>query len=216
MPLIQRATALRRVLSIFAGGKEGPIDLNNIQFSRVSNPFAARGHLAAMVTLSLEHLAKKTPEVSFVHNFPGPVKSRIARDNTVLTVVMRCIFTVIGPLVNMPEEECGERHLFLATSARYPASQTEDAVNMVRLEKGVSVAQGTGGEEGSGVYTPDAYGESAGPNVVTVLAKMRQEGVVEKLWEHTEAEFMRICGTTNIWAALNRYNEGQDGGARKL
>lgn len=172
--------------------------MNDIKLCKATNPFAARGHLASMLTLSMESLAKRAPDVSFIHNFPGPVKSNIARDKNVINFVMRNLFAVIGPFVNMPEEECGERHLFLATSARYPARDNDNAATSTSLDNGVVVAQGTDGKESSGVYTPDAQGESAGPKVVALLAKLRDEGVVEKLWEHTETEFTRICGTVAI------------------
>ncbi|KAK4542453.1 hypothetical protein LTR36_006705 [Oleoguttula mirabilis] len=197
LPLLQRASALRRVVSILAGGREGWPDLNDWPLWKTNNPLAVRRHITSMVTLSLEHLSKQAPDVSFVHDFPGAVRSNLAKGNTALHIVLRTVLAIVGPFVYMPNDESGERHLFLATSVRYPpAKQAQDAVNAVPLEKGpVTIAQGTDGSDGSGVYTPDAQCESPGPKVVALVAKMRDEGVTEKLWEHTEAEFMRICGT---------------------
>jgi len=159
---------------------------------------AARGHLAAMVTLSLDHLAKVAPGVSFLHSFPGPVKSNIAREWTVLDTVMRSIFFFVGPFIYIPKEECGERHCFMATSARYPAAQKANRAIIAPLEKGISIARGIDGNEGSGVYIPDAHQEQAVPKVLDVLADMRKDGKVEKLWEHTETEFIRICSSLAI------------------
>jgi len=51
LPLLQQAPALRRVVVVFAGGKEGPIDSSDFQGRRV--PFlSARGHLCSIITLA--------------------------------------------------------------------------------------------------------------------------------------------------------------------
>lgn len=198
LPLLQNATDLRRVVSCFAGTKEGPIDTSDFQGSKL--PFlSARGHAASLVTLAHEALAKKAPGVSFVHDFPGPVKSGIGRGATGVMLILKAIFTIIGPLVNIPIQESGERHLFFATSARYPASTGGDTA--VGVRGGAAVARGTNGETGSGVYSIDQNGESAGPKVEEVLAKMRKEGVAEKLWKHTEEEYTRITGVTGLGTA---------------
>ena len=108
--------------------------------------------------------------------------------------VLKIVFSIIGPLVNTPIHESGERHLFLATSARYPAGTNGDATSGVPMAGGVAVARGTSGESGSGVYSVDWDGESSGPKVEQLLAKLRKEGIVEKAWKDTEQEFKRITG----------------------
>jgi hypothetical protein len=194
LPLLQQATALRRVVSVFAACKEGPVDTTDFQAWNVPL-LSQRGHVSSLVTLSLEALAKKAPDVSFIHDFPGPVKSNIGRDTKgAVMFMMKAIFTVLGPLINMPNQESGERHLFLATSARYPAGAGGEITAGVPLAGGVVLARGTSGESGSGVYSIDSDGESAGPRVEELLAKFRKEGMAEKVWEHTEGEFKRITG----------------------
>jgi len=195
LPLIQQATALRRVVTIFTAGKEGPITTSDIQGWKVPM-LAARGHSSSIVTLSLEAIAKKAPDVSFIHSFPGAVKTGLARGTTGAAMfAIKAIFHVIGPLVYIPVTEVGERQLFLATSARYPASPARDTASGVPLADGVLIAKGTDGEIGSGVYSVDWKGESAGPKVEELLAKMRKEGVVEQVWKHTEEEYNRITET---------------------
>ena len=195
LPLLQQATALRRVVTVLVGGKEGPLDTSDFQGWNVSG-LSQRGHAASLVTLSLEGLAKKAPEVTFIHNFPGAVKTDLSKDlkKGVMTSVLKAAFMVIGPFIYIPNQECGERHLFLATSAKYPAGTGKDASG-VPLAGEVSVARGTSGEIGTGVYTVGSDGESAGPKVMKLLVKSRKEGVVEKIWKHTEDEFKRITGT---------------------
>ena len=120
LPLLQRATSLRRVVTAGAAGKEGPISVNDFQGRKVS-ALSARGHATSLVTLSLEALAKKTPDVTFIHNFPGPVKTNFLRGGQGAAVfVMNGVFKLISPMMSFYSiQECGERHLFLATSARY-------------------------------------------------------------------------------------------------
>ena len=159
---------------------------------------SARGHMASLVTFSHEALAKRAPNVAFVHNFPGPVNSGIGRGATSpAMLLLRAIFTVIGPFINMSNLEAGDRHLFLATSARYASSTGtgEDAhSDGVPLADELRIARGSIGQDGSGVYTVDQLGESAGANVEETITRLRGEGVVEKFWKHTEDVYERITG----------------------
>lgn len=194
LPLLQNAPALRRVVSVFVGTKEGPLTTADFQGWKVPL-MAQRGHGASMATLSLEALAKRAPDVSFIHSFPGAVRSGIARGTTgAVMAAVKVVYKVLGPWVYMPTVECGERHVFLATSARFPAGQSADAASGVPLAGGVTVARGTDGEIGSGVYSVDEHGESANPKVEELLAQYRKEGMVETVWEHIEGEFKRITG----------------------
>jgi hypothetical protein len=194
LPLLQQATVLRSVVTVFAAGKEGPLDTTDFQGWRVPL-LSQRGHASSLVTLSLEALAKKAPDVSFIHDFPGPVKSNLARGGQGAAIfILKAVFKVIGPLIYIPTQESGERHLFLATSARYPAGTGDDTALGVPLAGGVAVARGTSGKSGSGVYSIDWDGESSGTKVEELLAKFRKEGMVEKVWKHTEEEYKRITG----------------------
>ena len=57
----------------------------------------------------------------------------------------------------------------------YPANTNGDVASGVALADGVAVARGTSGKSGSGVYSVDSGGESAGPKVEELLAKSRKE-----------------------------------------
>jgi hypothetical protein len=195
LPLLHNAPSVRRVVSVFCGTKEGPIDSNDLDYrhGKMFPPLAARGHAASLVTLGLEGLAKQAPDVSFIHGFPGAVRSNIARDlKGVAYLMITGVYKVIGRWVFIPEEEVGERHLFLATSAMYKAR--DGAADGVKLGEGVSIARGVDGKVGSGVYSIQQNCESAVPEVEKLLAGFKKEGLVEKVWEHTEGEFKRITG----------------------
>lgn len=120
LPLLQQATSLRRVVSAFAAGKEGPVNANDFAARKVST-FLSRGHPSSLVTLSLEALARKAPDVTFIHDFPGPVKTNFLRSGQGVAIsVMNVIFKFVSPFFTWYSvQDCGERHLFFATSARY-------------------------------------------------------------------------------------------------
>lgn len=190
LPLLRSASDLRRVVTVFGAGKEGPVTKSDFQAWKVSM-LAQRGHVSSMTTLSLEALAKQAPEVSFIHDFPGLVKTNLARGGEGPAIYMfKQMFKVINPLLAMSNRECGERQTFFATSARFPSKDT--VASGVPLASGMTVARGTNGQDGSGVYSVDYDGKNAGAKVEALLAKFRQEGLVEKVWEHTMQEFERI------------------------
>ncbi|KAF9531936.1 hypothetical protein CPB83DRAFT_891274 [Crepidotus variabilis] len=198
LPIVQKATGLRRVVSVAGGTKEGAVDATDFP-ARTVSLLALRPHLASIITLSLEAMAKSAPDVSFIHEFPGPVKSNLGKDASgFLPFAMRAFFAVVGPFVFIPEEELGHRHLHILTSAKYPGSTGEEATAGVPLPDGNSVARGTNGVNGSGVYSIDWDGESANPKVELVLANHREAGMTTKLMAHTEEEFKRITGVEKI------------------
>jgi hypothetical protein len=181
LPLLRNAHTLRRVVTVGGGGKEGLLDVTDFPALRVPLPLL-RGHLTTLITLGLETVTKKAVDVCFVHDYPGTVNTGLYRDmdappfNTSLCV---------------PIEECGERHLYLATSAQFPSREGTDIA--VRLTGGVQVAAGTTGEIGTGVYSVGEDCESASSEVVELLTVLRGKGTVEEVWRHTEGEFQRIA-----------------------
>lgn len=186
LPLIANATSLRRVVSVFIAGLEGQIKMDDFQGWHMKL-MAKRDHAASITTLSLEYHHQDFPQVSFVHNFPGVVKSGIARGTTgALMGVFKGVLRVFGGLFYMPLEEAGDRHLFLATSARYSAG-ADDVAAGVPLVGPVTLARGTNGETGSGVYSIDAGGESASWAVEQVLAGLRSDGMGETVMNQIDA-----------------------------
>ncbi|KAI1736421.1 NAD(P)-binding protein [Xylaria scruposa] len=185
LPLIQRASALRRVVTVGGGGHESELDTSDFQALRVSStPEKLRGHLTSLVTLGLEAVAQAAPDVSFIHDFPGSVRTKI---------VEGLPEEVLRTLDWVPIEESGQRHLYLATSARYPPANAADAAG-VPLGDGVEAMVGTTGMAGSGVYSVGVDCEAASPAVLEILRNMRERGLVHEVHLHTEGEFRRITG----------------------
>ncbi|KAF9891583.1 hypothetical protein FE257_003594 [Aspergillus nanangensis] len=200
LPLLRQAPSLRRVVTVMAAGHEGPIHTNdfqsrNIPWSRV------RGHNVSMIDMMHEHMVDRAPEVSFVHDYPGPVKSGFGREtNGVLVRIAITAFKMVGPLIYIPSRESGERHLFFATSARYPpraGAETKEAAG-VPIPADMSVAGGTDGQKASGVYAVHWDGESAGAKSLKMLARLRNKDMVKQVWEHTISEFQRVTGSESL------------------
>lgn len=195
LPLMIKAPSLRRVVSIFAGTFEGPIFLSDIQARQVPL-IKLRGHGTSLMTLCLEALAKQAPSVSFVHDFPGSVKGGLARGTEGwLWTIFKGIFAIIGPFLTMNYEEAGERQVFFSTSARFPPQIDADVAGGVPLDiANLTVAKGTDGKVGSGVYSIDSAGKSLNEQTVAFLEGLRKDGAAEKIWTEIKGDLERICG----------------------
>jgi hypothetical protein len=186
-----------RVITVAAGTKEGgqldpnDFDLNHVPLTKI------RSIGASIVTISLQVLAQKAPNVTFIHGYPGSVKSSLDRTMTGLLTIVKYLFRIFRALTHISAKETGERHTFLATSARWPAKEGEGKKG-VKLADEVGVAKGVDGDEGSGCYSVDEHGESAGPDVVKVLKHYGEDGTKDKLWKHIEDKFVEITGTVSI------------------
>ncbi|KAF2790544.1 hypothetical protein K505DRAFT_250937 [Melanomma pulvis-pyrius CBS 109.77] len=202
LPQLQAAPGVRRVVSIFTGTKEGPMDVPDLQMRNLGySLLKARGQAASTVTLAMEAVAKTAPDVAFVHDFPGPVMTNFARGDGVAKLAMRTVSRVLAPFLFVPPDVSGDRHLYLATSARYPSRSGAGAG--VAVEKGEAgsggeVARGIDGNVGSGFYVVDENCESAKREVEAVVEKLRSEGKDKVVWEHVVGEFMRITGRERI------------------
>lgn len=195
VPLMRRAPSLRRVVTVFGGTKEGKMNLEDMQARKTSMLFF-RPHLASLLTLSLMAIAKDAPEVGFVHNFPGAVKRHLGDDLSGMGIkMMMALYRLMEPFVTMTPEEAGERQVFFATSARFGGcGQGPDGVPA----KAGDVARLVNDSQGKiGVYSVGSDGEPASKQVVTLLTKMRDEGVLEKVWSYTESELERITAQEN-------------------
>ena len=82
LPFVQFAKGLQRVFSVYAGTKEENMDSNNFQAWNTGFG-AAHSQVSTMIALSIQVLADSRPEVAFVHDFPGLIYTRIAREASV-------------------------------------------------------------------------------------------------------------------------------------
>ena len=194
LPQLQNATSLRRVITVAAGGFEGEIFVDDLMGRNIPLR-ATRGHFCSVMSLALEAISKKAPNVSFIHNYPGSINTNLIRGNEGFFLqLVKLYFKIRLLFKSMPLKECGERHALLCTSLKYPPLKDGATASGASLTAAISVAKGIDGKTGSGVYSVDHEGESASTAVVDLLAKYRQQGMVDKVWKHTEDEFLKITG----------------------
>ncbi|SPO03700.1 uncharacterized protein DNG_06383 [Cephalotrichum gorgonifer] len=143
-------------------------------------------HATAMTDFYFEGLASKHPRTSFVHSYPSAVATGIMRDMPFSKVILKLSSPFLVPL-----EESGERHLYLATHPSF-APRVEAA------RAGVDAAVGSDGVKGSGSYWANWDDNVFAPK--KKLEETRGTGAVEKVTQHTEEVFKRICEEGKTYA----------------
>ncbi|KAL4967694.1 uncharacterized protein BDV14DRAFT_21046 [Aspergillus stella-maris] len=141
-------------------------------------------HASMMGNFYLETMARRYPKTSFIHAFPSGVDTGVARDFPGAKIIMPIARVLLRPWM-VPIEESGERHLFAATSGRYPALN-------VGKKKEEDVAVGSNGDKGSGCYWLSWDGEPFSSH--SKFEKVRGEEGGERIVKHTEEVFGRVCG----------------------
>jgi hypothetical protein len=134
-----------------------------------------------MITMAHSVLARKAPDVSFVHNFPGAVKTNFGKEATGMMAVARTA-----------PDESSALQLYGATSAAFPPAAGDAAG--VPLPENAVVSVGTDGRPGSGSYNIDDNCEKASRSVQERLAQAKADGVEERLWAHVVSEIKDITG----------------------
>lgn len=184
LPLLNESRS-PRVVNILAGGREGPIDEDDLSLNKpksFSVP-TSNAHCSTMMTLSLEHMAAENPRISFAHQFPGlvatPLFYRIS--SGVRGMFIRYLVAPVVSLFARDINEAGQRGLFTATSARYSVDN-----GVVPLDGGMEKAERTKG----GVFLLNENGDSIDNE--KVLEDFRKRGVDKKIWAHTQDIFAGI------------------------
>jgi hypothetical protein len=94
LPLLRRATDLRRVVTVFAGSKEGQIVTDDFPAHNLGIT-SIRGHVTSMMSLGFEAIVKQAPDVSFIHDYPGFVETGLSREiKGPAAAIIRVVFNV--------------------------------------------------------------------------------------------------------------------------
>jgi len=187
LPLLLKSTLPARVVSVYAAGTEAKLfpedlslrDLTHYSYSQ------ARSHMVYMHTLFMETVAEQhRGKLGLIHIFPGLVLGPGFQNPELPTwfrIVWRWVFVpLLGRLVTVPAEECGDRMLSLA-SPRYPPRPMDKS----KSQEGVAI--GTDGQPGSGVYSLNWNGET-NPNTMA-YEKINKDEMRKKVWDHTMKAF---------------------------
>ena len=190
LPLLRAsAPELSRVVSVLSPGEEAT-SLNYDDLGLEHN-FSLRNAMAYCVTMTdfiFEEMAKANPTVSFIHGYPGVVKTGFFKESNLFIRAGLNVLTntLLRPMMTSIDES-GERHLFAATSKKFVSRDGKE--NGVGFGKG-EPGRGTDGELGSGAYLIGSDGEWRGNE--KALKKLRSEDAGEKIWKHTMEVFERI------------------------
>ncbi|KAI0409687.1 hypothetical protein F4802DRAFT_545093 [Xylaria palmicola] len=190
---------LRRVVTVAAGGKEGKIFTDDFGANNLGT-LSFRGHMTSLITLALQRLAaeEQAPEVSFVHDYPGFVKTGLSRElKGIGPAVAKAVFAPLMALLHIPIEETGERHTYFATSARFPPRR-KDGADGVALGHDADIAIGVDGLKGGGAYSIDYEAEGTSQKVQDLMKTYMSNGTADKAWAHTDEEYMRITGSVSL------------------
>lgn len=196
LPLLTASTLPTgaRVISVYAGGLESSffkttdMSIRNPKDYGMAN---ARSQVCFMKTFFFEKLAEQHPgKLSCVHIYPSLVMTESFNDKR-LPSWFRAAWWAMGPVAkrfSTPQEQIGERVLFLATD-RYPAKVPSG--EPTGKQGSVEVVKGTDGTLGGGTYNVRYDGESV--HKEPKYRKLREEGMKEKVWDHTMEAFAKIA-----------------------
>lgn len=202
LPLLKNAPNLRRAVAVFAAGLEGQVavdDMDGREISVVRN----RDNLASMTTLAFDKLSQEAPDVSWVHDWPGFVKSGLWDSMPgSLGVMVRRIIPILGFFFYMNPEECGQRQVFMSTSARFPPASSEGGshgtASGVGLVNDLSLAKSIDGKLGGGIYSVNEHGDAVADKTLDRLVNYKKDGTQDKVWQYTMETFRRVTGKQRL------------------
>ncbi|KAB8226924.1 NAD(P)-binding protein [Aspergillus alliaceus] len=186
LPELKAAEIPARVISVLAAGKEGEIDESNFDL-QVSFSFGtAATYGATMNSLAMEYLATQHPSVSFIHVFPGVVRTPLMKAS--FGYLLGSVIGLVTRLMAISEQESGERNVFIATSPAYPP-----VARAAKSIDGVNVAISSMGKVGGGSYLLNYDGKDVTNQ--KLMEGYRDKGYSTKLWDHTLDVFERVLGS---------------------
>lgn len=163
---------LARVISVLGAGHEGAVNLEDLDLKKTYSLANAATHAQSFNTLAPLHLWSKDPEaykgITFIHSAPGGVQTSLAKRPGIAKYALKALFPIVRTL--LPSQintpvECGERHVWAGTADAF----------------------GNGGVVLLGPKSEEIKSEA--------VEKMVQEGIGEKIWEHTLEVFKSIDET---------------------
>lgn len=176
--------SLSRVVSVLEAGGEAAMNLDDLSLKTHYSLRNCAKHAITMNSVSMEHLASHYPQISFIHSFPGVVRTRLNRDlGTTAKYALNALMVIAKPW-EIPFDESGQRHLYAASSPRFSPRAYKDS--------SPDAAEGSDGRNGSGFYRLNSNGSTYKPSKIMEL--YRAEGVRSMIWGHTIGVFARVRG----------------------
>lgn len=188
------AGQLSRVNSVLAAGSEGDVRVDDLDLRHDFTLHAALAHCTVMTDFMMGEFAKRYPGTSFIHSYPGTVKTGIANQlSGPIRLAIKVMFAVMTPWI-LNVQESGERHFFQLTSMCYPSRKWQGMscrgdsdVPGIPVEARLDVIEGSDNVRGSGAYLLDWDSKPAGDE--RVLCKYKEIDLGPRVWEHTMNAF---------------------------
>ena len=208
-----------RVVSVLNGGKERHLTTDDLGLRENYSFLNAIDQMTVMNTLAFEYLSRSHPDISFIHEHPGIVRTGIIAKcldvtagssstimsrilGTFITIISRFIILPLFSLIAMSPEQSGERRLFEITNARYASRRTIEEWKKQMEEKGPSSQETSKGPitASNVIHLPPCSVPGSGVYRVistsdaTVkgnakLEQYRIQNMPEKIWDHTLETF---------------------------
>ncbi|KAL4802069.1 short-chain dehydrogenases/reductase [Aspergillus unguis] len=170
------ASQSARVVSILAGGKEGPIDAENLDLRKSFSLGNSNVYPASMTSLAFEHLASVYPSMSFIHEFPGIVATPLLKHS--LGSVMGTVMGLLLWPISLSAAESGEWSVFVSTAPFFPARNVTPGEG----EKTQTVKSSTG-VVGGGCYVLNHTGQDVADQ--KLMTSLRETCSPKRIWDHT-------------------------------
>jgi hypothetical protein len=175
-------SVLDPLVSVRLGGS-GTLNYSDLSLKDSFSLSNCGAHASLMNNFFLEGVAQQHPETSFLHAYPSGVATGLLRDLPAPRMTIPIVKFVLSKFL-VPLEESGERHLYMATSPRFAPKIQAGNIQQ-------NVATGSDGTNGSGCYWMNWDDETLPLN--SKLIKTRDGGAVEKVMQHTDEVFERVC-----------------------
>ncbi|KEF52727.1 uncharacterized protein A1O9_11144 [Exophiala aquamarina CBS 119918] len=202
LPLLLESNLPAHVVSVFAAGKEGELPLDDLSMRDPKHRglVSTRSTVTYMTTFFFEWLASQhAGKLSLVHVFPGLILTDSVRS---MPLWARTLWWILRPALSLfctSVEECGERILFLANPARFPAGSTQGETGVSTPGsnstpvQGLAPAMGTDLKRGSGAYGVNLDGETMSESQIhKSYDRHRANDVGGKVVAHTVKAFEEI------------------------
>jgi len=176
LPLLSAASSAgqpSRVHSALSAGKEGEIFLDDLPLKNHYSLKNCATQATTMTTLAFDQLASSNPDINFIHTSPGIVRTNITQGfGPAINFISKTFLALLAPLLTVPVQESGERHLYAALSKDYSKVTSDSSIKQM--------------------YRLDSKSEICGEN--DALRKYRQQKTGVEIWEHTLHVFDDVCG----------------------
>ena len=188
LPLLLQASP-SHIISVFSPKRDAALFEDDLSLRQPGHySFVNMGsHVSYLTTFYFEELAARYPgKLSLVHYYPGIVLTKGFLDPK-LPGLFKIVYSIVSPIARpftVKRAESGARVIFNA-STRFPAGPSG-----ATSKDGLEVAKSSNSVVGGGAYRVDWNGEILPKG--EVYKKLEQNGMSQKVWEHTNEAFKEI------------------------